>query len=225
MRMEKIRVLLVDDQVLFVENLRFVLQARTDDIEVTAIAHDGAEAVACVEAVRPDIVLMDVRMPVMDGVEAARRIHEAHPDVRIVMLTTFDNDDWVHQALRCGAVGYLLKQIPPEELFAAIRSVRLGTVLISPSVAKNLVAEGCGGTSRGLYDSLTPREREIIRLISQAYGNKQIADRLHIAEQTVKNYLSVLYSKLGIGKRTELVRLFRGMTDGDGPGGGSGKGP
>ena len=132
--MKKIRLLLVDDQVLFVESLKSVLETKMDDIEVVGIARNGEQAIEAVEKHVPDIVLMDVRMPVMDGVEATRRVHDKYPDVRILVLTTFDEDKYVMDAIRHGALGYLLKDIPPSELIAAIRAVNEGASLVSPAL-------------------------------------------------------------------------------------------
>ena len=219
--MNHMKVLLVDDQQLFVENLRIVIEARTDDMEVVGAVTSGQEAIELMVTTAPDVVLMDVRMPGMDGVEATRIIHKSYPDVRIIMLTTFDNDEYVQHALQYGAVGYILKNIPPEELFASVRAVYQGAVLMSPSVAQRLlrtrngdVLERVGKAENkeqalDLYHDLTDREREMIRLIARAYSNKDIAANLGIAEQTVKNILSQIYDKVGVFRRTELMRMFR----------------
>jgi len=216
-----IRILLVDDQKLFVENLKIVINSRTDDMDVVGIANDGRRAVEIADSIEADVMLLDVRMPVMDGVEAARIIHGCHPELRIIMLTTFDNDEYVEKALHYGAVGYLLKNMPPEELFSAVRAIFDGLVLMSPPIAKRLL-EGSGTThfdrigkaenqeqALELYYSMTDREREIIQLIALAYSNKQIADSLGSAVQTVKNHLSQIFDKLGVFSRTELMRMFR----------------
>jgi DNA-binding NarL/FixJ family response regulator len=217
--MRRMRVLLVDDQELFVRNLQIVLESRTEDIEVVGIAHNGREACACVRDARPDIVLMDVRMPEMDGVEATRLIHERHPAVRIVVLTTFDDDEYVYHALEYGAVGYLLKNIPPEELFACIRAVHGGALLISPQVKEKVMGARTRNAARPpaaaardvgtLLAGLTGKERDILRLIALAYTNRQIAEHLMIAEQTVKNHISIIYSKMGVSRRMELMGLLR----------------
>ncbi len=218
--MPKLRVLLADDQELFVRNLAIVLESRAGDIEVVGIAHNGREAVQRVRDAKPDIVLMDVRMPGMDGVEATRLIHERHPSVRVVMLTTFDDDEYVYHALGYGAVGYLLKNIPPEELFACIRAVAGGATLVSPQVREKLVGMRAGRDGAApaprrdvevdrLLESLTPKERDILKLIALAHTNRQIAERLMIAEQTVKNHISIIYSKMGVTRRMELMGLLR----------------
>jgi DNA-binding NarL/FixJ family response regulator len=222
--MAKLRVLLVDDQELFVRNLQIVLESRAGDIAVVGIAHDGREALQRARESKPDIILMDVRMPAMDGVEATRLIHERHPSIRVVMLTTFDDDEYVYRALEYGAVGYLLKNIPPEELFTCIRAVAGGATLMSPAVKEKLVRMRGGRAGAGvaavagqrrdgdvhrLLSALTPKERDILKLIALAYTNRQIAERLMIAEQTVKNHISILYSKMGVARRMELMGLLR----------------
>jgi DNA-binding NarL/FixJ family response regulator len=218
---EQIRLLLADDQQLFVENLKIVIESRTEDMSVVGIATDGHKAIELTASSLPDIILMDVRMPGMDGVEATRIIHQRFPSVQIIMLTTFDNDEYVKHALQFGAVGYLLKNIPPEELFASVRAVFNGAVLLSPSIMNHLIGtpqkaveERVGKAENKiqaleLYHRLPDRDREIIRLIALAYSNKDIGDYFSIAEQTVKNHLSLLYDKLGVYRRTELMRMFR----------------
>lgn len=219
--MEKIRLLLVDDQKLFVQNLKIVLESRMREAKVVGVAYDGREALRLVKSEDPEIVLMDVRMPVMDGVEATREILTACPEMRIVMLTTFDDDEYVHSAMQYGAVGYLLKSMPPEELFTAIRAVHGGSVLVAPSVMKKVVSSGFHpavdeksaevrrDNLKRMVRTLTERESEMLLLIADAFSNREIAERLCIAEQTVKNYLSVVYMKMGVSKRTELMRLFQ----------------
>lgn len=224
--MEKIRLVLADDQRLFVDNLRIVLESRTEDISVLGIAYDGREAIALCEATTPDIVLLDVRMPGLDGVEAAKRIHAARPSLKILMLTTFDDDQYVHQAQSHGAVGYILKNVSPEDLIASIRAVHGGALLFAPSPHERLIRRGGDAAAEGasdeelrqIVDSLTSRELQIVKLIALAYDNRHIAERLSIAEQTVKNSLSVVFSKFGVTKRTQLMRLFescrkRGLVD------------
>jgi DNA-binding NarL/FixJ family response regulator len=221
--MSRIRVLLVDDQKLFVHSLRIVLESRTDDVEVVGVAYDGREAVEAVERTRPEVVLMDVRMPVMDGVEAARAVHERHPEVRVVMLTTYDDDHYVRDAMRHGAVGYLLKSIPPAELVASVRVARTGTIQISPEVAAKVLKESAQSLvqeedrrllpedARELYASLTMREREVLALLTKAYDNRQIAEALSIADQTVKNHIHAIYDKLYVSSRMQLIQLMKGL--------------
>ncbi len=214
--METIRLLLVDDQRLFVDNLKIVLEAHTEDIRVLGIAYDGGEGVAMTEALRPDIVLMDVRMPQMDGVDAAKRIVASHPATKLIMLTTFDDDQYVTRALHYGAYGYILKNISPAELIRDIRAVHAGSRLVPPAATGLLLDRSLPAPEeelnaeelRSLLDSLSGREMQIVKLIALAYDNRHIAARLGVAEQTVKNSLSTIYSKLGVSKRTRLMRLF-----------------
>lgn len=216
--MEKIKVLLVDDQVLFVESLRTVLETRADDIDVVDVAADGSEVVTAASLKHPDVILMDVRMPGMDGVEATRLIKADFPEIKIIMLTTFDDDQYVIDALRLGAAGYLLKDIPPADLISAVRIVHNGGVLIAPKIASKLVnrltspvyhqtpAEVSLSQQPWLHE-LSDREKDILRLMAKGCDNKEIAGRLYIAEQTVKNHISVIYSKLGVRDRVQATRM------------------
>ncbi len=225
--MSKIRVLIVDDQKLFAGAMKIVLEEyRDEEIEVVGIAYDGSDAVAKAEDDRPDVVLMDVRMPGMDGVQATRAIHASYPDMKIVMLTTFDDDAYVHDALAAGAVGYLLKDLQPEALVAAVQSIYSGTFLVSSSVGKKIISVRDRDTADKLRDdseivtilahfrSLTRREAEVLRLLSRSYDNHEIAEKLFIAEQTVKNYTSTIYAKLGVDDRMHATRLARSCLDG-----------
>jgi DNA-binding NarL/FixJ family response regulator len=208
-------VLLVDDQTLFVESLRTVLETRAKDFSVIGIAGDGEEALALTAKLSPDVILMDVRMPKMNGVEATKRIKEEFPATRILMLTTFDDDEYVIEALQHGAVGYLLKDMPPLELITAVRAVYEGGVLISPRVATKIVeklvqttdpviafAEEASQEPEWVKD-LNSREKEILKLIAKGMDNEEIAHSLHIAKQTVKNYVSMIYCKLGVRDRVQ----------------------
>jgi DNA-binding NarL/FixJ family response regulator len=213
--MDEIRLLLVDDQRLFVDNLKIVLEARTKDIEVLGIAYDGEEATRMAERLRPEIILLDVRMPGMDGVEAAKRINASHPEIKLIMLTTFDDDLYVNQALLYGAYGYILKNVSPAELIESVRAVHSGSRLMPKTAAGPLLAAKgesaeylSQGEMKALLGSLGARELQIVKLIALAYDNRQIAGRLGIAEQTVKNSLSVIYQKLDVSKRTQLMRFF-----------------
>jgi DNA-binding NarL/FixJ family response regulator len=213
--METIKILLADDQRLFVDNLKIVLEARTEDIRVLGIAYGGEEAVRMAEALRPEILLLDVRMPGMDGVEAAKRINASRPEIKLIMLTTFDDDLYVHQALLSGAYGYILKNVSPADLIDSIRAVHSGLRLMpqaAPSLllaARNEASEtGSVEEMKRLFESLSARELQIVKLIALAYDNKHIGERLGIAEQTVKNSLSMIYDKLEVSKRTQLMRFF-----------------
>lgn len=210
--MQKIRLLLADDQVLFVESLRTVLEVRAKDIEVVGIAHDGETAVREAAACSPDILLLDVRMPGMDGVEAARLVAEQSPEVKVMMLTTFDDDEYVHEALAHGAVGYMLKNMPPNDLIASIRAVVSGMIQVSPQIMAKLLKEQPVPGEAELapeLSELSRREREILFFLSRGLDNQGIARRLFLAEQTVKNHISHLYAKLGVHERFEAMRLGR----------------
>jgi len=229
--MDRIGVLLVDDHVLFVESLRTVIDRRARDLAVLGIALNGAEAIRMAAELSPDIILMDIRMPDMSGVECTRIIKERSPGVQIMMLTTFDDDEYILQALGHGAVGYLLKDADPSFLISAIRSVHRGGVLIAPQVAKKLLgklvtlgeearpsgdagegrspgdAEEAGGARRTALDSLSRREHDVLNLLAKGMTNREIADALFIAEQTVKNHVSEIYAKLGVHDRAQALRL------------------
>ncbi|HEY9594337.1 MAG TPA: response regulator transcription factor [Spirochaetia bacterium] len=225
--MSRIKVLLVDDQVLFVNSLKTVLETRAEDFEVIGVALNGREAVRLVMENPPDIILMDVRMPDTDGVEATRIIHEAYPDIHVLMLTTFDDDEYVVEALNHGASGYVLKDIPPEDLIVSLRAVCKGSIIISPQVANKLLRlregesrpdEGAEQRARSLPDGsflryLSRREIEILRLIGAGADNVHIARKLSIAEQTVKNHVSVIYSKLHIHNRMQAMKLANSLKD------------
>lgn len=212
--MKKIRLLLVDDQVLFVESLKNVIETKTKDIEVVGIARNGQQAIDAVGELTPDIVLMDVRMPLMDGVEATRRIHNKFPEIRILVLTTFDEDRYVMNAIRHGALGYLLKDIPPSELIAAIRAVNEGASLVSPVLLTKIFGENSPPAMERIdgdkpwHERLSNREMEILELISEGYENRQIAEKLFIAEQTVRNYVSGIYAKIGVHSRLQAMKII-----------------
>jgi DNA-binding NarL/FixJ family response regulator len=220
--MSGIRVLLVDDQALFVESLRTVIEHMAEDIEIVGIARNGTEAVDFMAprgeagAGSPaDLVVMDVRMPGMDGVEATRRIKAARPSARIMMLTTFEDDEYVKEALELGAAGYILKDIAPEELVASIRVVAGGAFLVAPSVARNLIRraylkpEFSPTPEPEWLQLLSRREREILGHLVAGLSNKEISSELCIAEQTVRNHISVIYDKMGAGDRAQAVRMAR----------------
>jgi DNA-binding NarL/FixJ family response regulator len=205
----KLRLLLVDDQVLFVESLKCVLEEHAADIDIVGTAYDGEEAVALARKLNPDLVLMDVRMPKMDGVQATRRIREWNPKARIVMLTTFDDDEYVDIAMKFGAAGYLLKNIPPDELIRSIRAVRSSIAQISPEIVRRLLSKpDSAGARPPVAERLTLREREILDLIVEAKENREIAGQLGVSEQTVKNHVHNLYEKLGVSNRLQLIKAL-----------------
>ncbi len=217
--METIRIILADDQQLFVESLKSVIESRSENIEVVGIAYNGKEAVELARRLRPDIVLMDVRMPVMDGVEATWIICQKYPDTQVIMLTTYDDEVYVHDALSKGAVGYLLKETQPSNLIMSILAVKEGSVLISPAIAKKLVKQ-LDNPVRSLrsdtnhmawLDELTRREKEVLLRLAKGHTNKTIADELCVEEQTIRNHVSAIYSKIGVHDRIEVMLLVNNM--------------
>ena len=206
-----IRVLIVDDQAMVREGFGALLAAQ-DDIEVAGSAADGAEAVDAVWRKQPDVVLMDVRMPVLDGLEATRRILRApgdrHP--RVVMLTTFDLDDYVYEALRAGASGFLLKDAPAADLVHAVRVVAAGDALLAPSITRTLIADFARRPQQDRprpdrLRVLTPRETEVLELIAAGRSNGEIAETLVLAEQTVKTHVGRILTKLDLRDRAQAV--------------------
>jgi DNA-binding NarL/FixJ family response regulator len=206
-----IRVLLVDDQALFREGLETLLSIHKD-IQVVGQASNGQEAVEVAAKVQPDVVLMDVRMPVLDGVRATRLLKESLPQCRVIMLTTFDDDEYIFDALRTGASGYLLKDVASAQLVEAIRAAARGESILEPSVAAKVITEFTRVSSmvpaaqmEGLVDPLSEREREILALIARGASNKEIASQLYIAEGTVKNHITHILGKLGVRDRTQAA--------------------
>jgi DNA-binding NarL/FixJ family response regulator len=209
-----IRILLVDDQALFREGLRTLLSVQPG-LEVVGEAGNGEEAVHLAATLRPDVVLMDLHMPVLDGVAATRRLRESRPDCRVIVLTTFDDDEYVFEGLRAGAVGYLLKDVPSEKLVEAIKATARGESFLQPSVAAKVVAEFARMAewaplrSDSLVEPLSDREMEVLRLISSGKTNREIADKLVIAEGTVKNHVTSILGKLGVRDRTQAALKAR----------------
>ena len=206
-----IRVLLADDQTLVRSGFRVLLD-HTEDVEVVGEVSNGAEALERVRALRPDIVLMDIRMPVMDGLEAARRIGSDADlaGVRVIMLTTFDLDEYVFEALHAGASGFLLKDVEPDDLRDAVRVVASGDALLSPSVTRRLIAEYVSQPGRRTHapaelEELTEREREVMSLVAAGLTNDEIAERLVISPATAKTHVSRILLKLGARDRAQLV--------------------
>ncbi len=209
-----IRVLLVDDQRLMRDGLRVLLELEPD-LEVVGEAEDGETALEAYAALQPDVVLMDIRMPGMDGVEATRRIRERWPEARVIILTTFDDDAYVFEGLRAGALGYLLKDVSGGELAGAIRVVAAGGALIQPTVARKVVAEfarlapPARPVGDGLPEPLSEREQEVLRLLARGLTNREIAAHLCLAEGTVKNYVTSILQKLGVRDRTQAALRAR----------------
>ena len=215
-----VRVLIVDDQRLMREGLRTLLELDAR-VEVVGEAADGVEALEKVGALRPEVALVDVRMPRMDGVELVRRLSAEHPSVMALVLTTFEDDEYVFGGLRVGARGYLLKDTPSEELVAAVVKVRRGETVLGGTVAARVVREldrlpGPAAEGTGPSGALSEREVEVLRLIGSGTSNKEIARRLYITEGTAKNHVSKILRKLGLKDRTQaaLYAAERGWTQG-----------
>lgn len=205
-----IRVLIADDQALIRGGFRMILDAQ-DDIEVVGEAIDGRDAVELFRRLGPEVVVMDVRMPSMDGIEATRRLTAADPPAHVLILTMFDLDEYVFEALRAGASGFLLKDRPPEELVDAVRVVASGDALLSPSVTRRLIEEFAkrGDVPRPPreLDDLTDREREVLVLMGQGLSNTEITERLFVAETTVKTHVGHVLQKLRLRDRVQAVVL------------------
>jgi len=212
--MTELRLLLVDDQQLMREGLRTLLEI-AGGITVVGEAGDGAAAVEVFEKLTPDVVLMDLRMPVMDGVEATRRILLQFPDAKILVLTTFDEDELVFEAVRAGARGYLLKDISGANLSAAVRSVATGGSVLDPTVARKVMkafarlARPSPAPSRSIVEPLTGREQAVLRLLARGLSNKEIAEQLFLVEGTVKNHVSTILQKIGARDRTQAALKLR----------------
>jgi DNA-binding NarL/FixJ family response regulator len=215
-----VRVVVADDQALLRKGFRMILEAE-DGVEIVGEAADGSDAVRLVELYRPDVVLMDVRMPVLDGIEATRAItsSDAAGATRVLILTTFDLDEYAFSALRAGASGFLLKDVPPAELVAAIRTVARGDAVVSPRVTRRLLEEyadtlpdlaagGSGSEGKGEHPAiaqLTEREREVLLAVADGLSNAEIAERLYVSEATVKSHVGRLLAKLGLRDRVQAV--------------------
>jgi DNA-binding NarL/FixJ family response regulator len=206
-----IRVLVADDEVLLRAAFSSLIEAEAD-LEVVGAAANGQEAAELAVRLAPDVVVMDVRMPVLDGIEATRRITRDGPGSRVLILTTFDLDEYVFEALRAGASGFALKSRPPEELLTGIRTVAAGEALLAPNVTQRLIAHFTGGTTAtaktpwGL-DELTDRERQVLVLVARGLSNAELAEALHVSLPTAKTHVSRILTKLGARDRTQLVIL------------------
>jgi DNA-binding NarL/FixJ family response regulator len=205
-----IRVLVADDEALVRSGVRMILESQ-EDLEVVAEAADGAEALDAVARLCPDVVLMDVRMPKLDGIEATRRIAAARSESRVLMLTTFDHDELVYDAMRAGASGFLLKSAPPEQLVTAVRTVIAGESLLAPVITRRLVEAFVRGPRPGerpaALAELTDRECEVLRLIAHGRSNREIAGELFLSEGTVKTHVNRIFRKLDLRDRVQAVVL------------------
>jgi len=217
-----VRVLIADDQSLIRLGFRMVLDA-ADGIEVVGEASDGAEAIAATERLRPDVVLMDVRMPGVDGITATARIARDHPEVRVLVLTTFDLDEYAFGALRAGAGGFLLKDAGREELVAAVRAVAAGEATLAPRIVRRMIelVTASGGVDRAAspetaaraHDVLTAREREVLDAMARGLTNSEIADELYLGESTVKTHVGRILAKLPARDRVHAVLIAHGLAE------------
>jgi len=204
-----LRLLIADDQAVVRIGFTAMLDAQPD-MTVVGAAQDGRHAVSLARQLKPDVVLMDIRMPVLDGIGATRQLKEADQAPQVLVLTTFDLDDYVYDALRAGASGFLLKDATPEQIIAAVRVVGSGDALLAPSVTRRLIAEFAGRAKLVVppeLDRLTTREREVLLLVASGLTNAEIAGRLYLAEQTVKSHVSAVLLKLGLRDRVQAVIL------------------
>jgi DNA-binding NarL/FixJ family response regulator len=213
-----IRVLIVDDQTVVREGLAAIL-GTDPEIDVVGLACDGQEALQMVAEVEPDVVLMDLKMPILNGVQATRRLRRSHPEVYILVLTTYAGDQWVFDALRAGAAGYLLKDTRRDELVAAVKGTAEGKSYLDPSIAAKVmqqaIAQPSSAPAEQPIEPLTERELQVLYLLTQGYSNPAIAQRLHLARGTVRNYVSAILQKLGVSDRTQAAveALRRGLVD------------
>lgn len=202
-----INILICDDQTIVREGLTKILSA-DDALRVVGVANDGEEAIRKAEELKPDVVLMDLKMPLMNGILATRKIHELMPDVPVLVLTTYDDDEWVFDALRGGAAGYLLKDLPPKELIDAIKGTVENKTFIDPNVAGKLLNEYRKQPATGMDSArfnINEREQELLRYLAGGLSNSEIAGQLFLTEGTVRNYISDLFKKLGVSDRTQAV--------------------
>jgi DNA-binding NarL/FixJ family response regulator len=203
-----IRIVIADDQALVRGGFRMILAAEAG-FEVVGEAADGREAVSLCRSLTPDVVLMDIRMPELDGLAATRQVMHASPATRVLMLTTFGEDGYVWQAMNAGASGFLLKDVPPEQLVSAVRTIHRGDALLAPAITRRLIEQFAAGPEPGAVppqaEALTGREREVLRLVAQGLTNAEIAQTLILGETTVKTHVARLLAKLGLRDRVQAV--------------------
>lgn len=201
------KVIICDDQAIVRDGLELLLKLEKD-IEVVGLAQDGAQAIDLVESMHPDLVLMDLLMPGVNGVEATRTIRAKHPEVKVLVLTTFDDDEWVFDAIRVGASGYLLKDTPRGKVIEAIRGTVAGKAFVDPSVAGKLLEQAASPQvqpATRITEKLTEREVDVLRLMARGLNNSDIALQMHLSEGTVRNHVSAIFTKLEVSDRTQAV--------------------
>jgi len=209
------KVIICDDQAIIRDGLEMLLKLE-NDIDVVGVAQDGAEAVELTKNKSPDLVLMDLKMPGLNGVEATRRIRTHFPQTKVLVLTTYDDDEWVFDAVRAGASGYLLKDTPREKVIEAVRGTVAGKSYVDPLVVGKLldqVASRQIKTTSAITEKLTEREKAVLRLLARGHGNTEIAHQLHLSEGTVRNHVSAILSKLGVSDRTQaaIIAIQHGL--------------
>ena len=204
-----IKILICDDQDLVCEGLKGILS--TDpELQTVGVANDGAEALEMIPACQPDVVLMDLKMPILNGVQATRQIHERYPQIKVLVLTTYDADEWVFDAIRAGAHGYLLKDAPRNRLLTSIKETALGQTPVDPSVAGKLfahVTQQIPAPATTFTSLLSEREKEVLGLLAKGLSNAEIAARIYLSEGTIRNYVSAILEKLGVDDRTQAAVL------------------
>jgi NarL family two-component system response regulator LiaR len=212
-----IRVLVCDDQAVVTDGLELILNA-DPDIQVVGTAHDGAEALQAIPQAKPELVLMDLKMPGMNGIQATREITQKFPGIKVLVLTTFGDDEWVFDAIHSGAAGYLLKGTPRQELIKAVKGTVAGQTHVDPAVAGKLlaqIAQNPAHQETGVAAELSERELEILQLLAHGLTNAEIADRLYLTRGTVRNYVSAILAKLGVEDRTQaaLIAVKHGLVN------------
>jgi DNA-binding NarL/FixJ family response regulator len=210
-----LKVIICDDQAIVRDGLEMLLKLE-GDIEVVGLAQDGAEAVEMANTHTPDLVLMDLKMPGMNGVEATRHIRSHHPETKVLVLTTYDDDQWLFDAIRAGASGYLLKDTPRAKVIEAIRGTVAGQAYVDPAVAGKLLDQAASqqvSQPTQITDKLTGREEDVLRLMAHGLTNTEIAERLHLSEGTVRNHVSAIFAKLGVSDRTQaaIIAIRHGL--------------
>jgi len=203
------KILICDDQVIVCEGLQTILNT-APEIEVVGIAHNGVEALALIPQTMPDLVLMDLKMPVMNGITATRKIHQKYPQIHVLILTTYQDDEWLFDAIRGGANGYLLKDTPPADLIEAILGTIAGKSYIDPEVAGKILSGYSSSVVKEPFPTnfhLTDREKDVINLLAKGLSNADIAEQLYLTEGTVRNYTSDIFRKLGVSDRTQAAVL------------------